>query len=476
MANNVRFAVPTENLDELVSMLAGAPPDAPIPTIFGNGIPPSPMRPAAAPNEGASNFPVMLGRLGYPKIGPPVPPPRVGSAVFPRIAPSGAPSIATPPPSVPAAAPSFGDNDVALQRPTRQESIAAGKAEFERGLPTVTAKPGTPEYYEQKQERSDYEKSHPWGSPISAHPDAYGKIGHVFGRIGGYAASALVPHVAALFPGTPLGRIAQENRNAAGLAEAQRSDVAEQEARVRQTEAETERERASQQDWRPIEGTDSEIESRSGQTRPMRGVSATKPETLSDEEGRAVEDLLETVNPQTGKNYTRPEAIREVSGDKKPLATSPFEAFAYGTPQERQDAQDFLTFEKRIGAEFRNPSELEERYSLYKRDPDAYKAMFGDRGAAQDQTNDARTQQQAARMLKYFDGRRKEVQNDFMLDDTEKQQKLSEIDQLEKPYQDAAQDEDDTIQVINPDGTVGTIPTANLKKALKKGYKLAPNQ
>ncbi|MGB6876129.1 MAG: hypothetical protein WBD87_08845 [Candidatus Acidiferrales bacterium] len=190
-------------------------------------------------------------------------------------------------------------------------------------------------------------------------------------------------------------------------------------------------------------------------------------------------------NPKTGQ-YLDPQTQDIIPGakpwEKKTEPTSPFEAFAYGTPQERQAAQDFLTFEKKVGAESRSPSEVEERYALYKRDPEAYKAMFGDRGDAQDQANTARSQAQATRMLKYLDGRRKEVQNDFMLDDTEKQQKLSEIDQLEKPYQDAAQGksggqgEGDTIQVISPKGVAGTVPVGNLKKALKKGYKVAPNQ
>ncbi|MGH9562287.1 MAG: hypothetical protein ACRD3S_12615 [Terracidiphilus sp.] len=37
----------------------------------------------------------------------------------------------------------------------------------------------------------------------------------------------------------------------------------------------------------------------------------------------------------------------------------------------------------------------------------------------------------------------------------------------------AAGPEEDTVQVIRADGAVGTIPRANLAKALKKGYKLA---
>ena len=176
-------------------------------------------------------------------------------------------------------------------------------------------------------------------------------------------------------------------------------------------------------------------------------------------------------------------------GAKPRQSTSPFEAYAYGSPTERQAAKDFLTFEKKQGERYEKPGEVEQRYSLYKRDPEAYKEMYGDRGAAQG----SRDQAQAAKMLRYFDGQRKSIENDFTLDDSEKQKQLGDIDDLEKPYLDVAQPDSmrssgsdrtsqdtnvggprsDEVEVINPSGEPGYIPRANLQKALKRGYKQA---
>jgi hypothetical protein len=153
--------------------------------------------------------------------------------------------------------------------------------------------------------------------------------------------------------------------------------------------------------------------------------------------------------------------------------TNPFEAFAYGTSEERKAAQDFLDYEKKIGARYEKPGEVEQRYSLYQRDPEAYKAMYGDRGAAQDSAN-------ASRMLTFFNKRRQEIQNDWTLDEKQKADQLAEIDQLSAPYLNATQPSGtnkgggagDRVTVRDKDGNIGTVPRSNLKKALKKGYSL----
>lgn len=127
--------------------------------------------------------------------------------------------------------------------------------------------------------------------------------------------------------------------------------------------------------------------------------------TPTDEE-QTVEDLMTgnngqpRINPATQKPYTRLEADQAVkqAGQGHRL-TSPFEAYAYGSPQERQAAQDFIAFERQQGSRYERPGEVEQRYALYKRDPEAYKAIFGDRGAAQN----SRDQAQATRMLNYFE-------------------------------------------------------------------------
>lgn len=177
--------------------------------------------------------------------------------------------------------------------------------------------------------------------------------------------------------------------------------------------------------------------------------------------------------------------------------TDPFQAFVYGTPEQQKAAKDFITFERQQGARFERPDEIQERYQLYRRDPDAYREMFGNRGTAQDQA-------QAARMLKYFDAQKARVTNDFTLSDDDKKQQLAEIENLEQPYLAAASVETpgaqgapsparnaggnqnanrnaggpgkDEVEVINPDGVRGFIPKANLAKALKRGYKQAAAQ
>jgi len=154
--------------------------------------------------------------------------------------------------------------------------------------------------------------------------------------------------------------------------------------------------------------------------------------------------------------------------------TSPFEAFAYGSPEEKKAAQDYLEFEKRMGARYRNPNEFEERYKLFQEDPDTYKAMFGDKAGKPDVAT-------ATKMLNYFDRRRREINQDFTLDDAQKQEQLKDIENLEKPFMDVVQPGNrggasERVEVIHPNGQRGTIPRSQLGAAKKKGYKLAGQQ
>jgi hypothetical protein len=169
----------------------------------------------------------------------------------------------------------------------------------------------------------------------------------------------------------------------------------------------------------------------------------------------------------------------KVGGQTQPKPaghTSAFEAFAYGDPQEKKAAQDYLELEKRLGARYRTPSEFDEKFRLFKEDPDTYKAMFGEKPSG---GPDKAT---ATKMLNYFDRRRREVQGDFMLDDAQKQEQLKDIENLEKPFLDAVQPgrtdrgAEDRVNVIGPDGTPGTIPRKQLDKAKRKGYREAPTR
>jgi len=177
-----------------------------------------------------------------------------------------------------------------------------------------------------------------------------------------------------------------------------------------------------------------------------------------------------------GTEYTK--VFPDITREERQAHSSPFEAFAYGTPEEKKAAQDFLDMEKRLESRYRNPSEFEEKYRLYRENPDAYRAMFGDKGSEKPDTATA------TRMLSYFDKRRREVQQDFTLDDAQKQEQLQEIERLEKPFMDAVQPgaagaragNNDRVEVIHPDGRRGSIPRSQLQAAKKKGYREASPQ
>jgi len=179
-----------------------------------------------------------------------------------------------------------------------------------------------------------------------------------------------------------------------------------------------------------------------------------------------------------GQGMTPADARKRVLQDAQDVKpdrithTSPFEAFAYGDPQEKKAAQDYLEFERKMGARYERPSEFDERYRLFKEDPETYKAMFGDKSGERPDRGTA------TKMLNYFDRRRREIQNDFTLDDQQKAQQLEDIAGLEKPFMDAVQpnnggNNEDRVTVTSPDGRVGTVPRSQLDKAKKKGYRVS---
>lgn len=124
-----------------------------------------------------------------------------------------------------------------LQKPTTAESHAAGKAEFERGLPAITAQPFTPENYQQKQEKLDYEAKHPWGSDISEHPGFGGKLAHVASKVGNIAGDIFAPATMANIPGTDLNKQRQTAQNTRGFTTATGNE--EKQALTNEAEAAT---------------------------------------------------------------------------------------------------------------------------------------------------------------------------------------------------------------------------------------------
>ena len=308
---------------------------------------------------------------------------------------------------------------------TQQANLAAGtklqpgvgREMFGAGIPPINAAPGTADYGAQRQERLDYEKLHPWGSEVSEHPGTWGKIAHVASRVGNIAGDVFAPATMANIPGTDLNKQRQEAQNERWInlgGENQLREAEEQGIRQR-PEIEAQKEKAAEARW---EAAEEGREKRLGETTAAQDK--RQQATLEANE-RRTQEQIDAANERQERALTR--------------HSNPFEAFAYGDPNERKAAQDFIALEGRQKLQDRPPSEVEQRYRLFQKDPDAYRAMFGDREAGQT----SRDQAQAARMLNYFEKQRKTIRDDFTLDDAEKQRQLSEIDDMEKPYLDVAQ-------------------------------------
>lgn len=121
----------------------------------------------------------------------------------------------------------------ALTAPTRKESAAAGKAEYAAGRPQVTAAINTPEFFNQKAAQIEYDRAHPWGSDISAHPGVGGKILHTLGEIGQVAGNMVNPEIVASIPGT---RSNMNIREATDLAQADKAAERERLGKTAETE------------------------------------------------------------------------------------------------------------------------------------------------------------------------------------------------------------------------------------------------
>ena len=133
-------------------------------------------------------------------------------AARPALTPLGAPPAApAPAPSAAPALPTVGAGNIPdLAKPTRQQSNAAGKAEYQAGLPQVTAKPFTPEWAQQQEELAQYKHLHPLGSNVSAMPGVGGKFLHGLGRVANIAGDILAPGITANIPGSDLYNRGQE--------------------------------------------------------------------------------------------------------------------------------------------------------------------------------------------------------------------------------------------------------------------------
>jgi hypothetical protein len=336
------------------------------------------------------------------------------------------------------------------------------------GGPIILDQPGSAGFDADRLARIEDQKANPRGSAEN-HPGFAGKLEHIGARIGNIAGDIVAPGPMSLIPGTQLHRDIEEQ----GL----RRNFETAQTREDRESAENARERETEEQ-RGIESRRNEILDRRNDIlegkQPHEGLNQ-----------KAVDDLMKQPNPATGKPFTEYEARLKLAQDlqdtkpERATHTSPFEAYAYGSPEEKQSAKDFLALEKNLGAKYQKPDEVERRYALFKKDPDAYKAMYGDRGQANEdrQTNADRTH--ATAMLRFFQRQRDEVSKNFMLGEDEKTEKLRELDELEKPFMETAQGKgggggggkNDRVNVIRADGTHGTIPRSQLDKAKKKGYR-----
>lgn len=112
-----------------------------------------------------------------------------------------------------------------ITKPTTAQSHAAGIAEYNRGIPQVTAMPGTPEFYQQKMSGIEYQKAHPFGSDISPHPGLGGKLLHGLSQIGNIAGDVLAPGVTELIPNSNLNRAVNEKGLADEFQKAQQGET-----------------------------------------------------------------------------------------------------------------------------------------------------------------------------------------------------------------------------------------------------------
>lgn len=166
---------------------------------------------------------------------PPRPTIPTRAATIPQPQPATIPGPAQPPPMPIGAIPAATIPDLA--KPTPKESRAAGKEEFERGKPTVTAAPGTPEYGEQRQAVQDYEKAHPLGADVSAKPGFWGKLEHGIAKAGNIAGDIIAPGITAMIPGTDLNRQLEAKGNAAWTRLGEQNELTQAEVEKDKAEA-----------------------------------------------------------------------------------------------------------------------------------------------------------------------------------------------------------------------------------------------
>lgn len=119
-----------------------------------------------------------------------------------------------------------------LQRPnlTGKQEYNTEKQAMGFNEPLPANKTFSPEFFQQREAQNQFEKLHPWGSPVSAHPGTWGKIGHVLSKVGQVAGNALIPNVMEGIPGTEMNRAAQTQANMTGFQKSQQGETEKEKA------------------------------------------------------------------------------------------------------------------------------------------------------------------------------------------------------------------------------------------------------
>jgi hypothetical protein len=214
---------------------------------------------------------------------------------------------------------------LAPHAPTAKESIATGmeqhgttpkeegRRQFEELRPQITASPGSSDFYRQQIAQAEFDKAHPWGGDISAHPGMLGKIGHTIGEIGQVAGTILNPNIVAEIPGTRLNRAAKEAGATEELGKAETQERAEKTA-------------ASEAAYRAAETEHAKAETEQAKkTTELAGQPTT-------DEAKTLHDLMTggengqpRINPETKQPYTYLEAYGATkrAGEKLPEQEKP---------------------------------------------------------------------------------------------------------------------------------------------------------
>jgi chemotaxis protein histidine kinase CheA len=244
--------------------------------------------------------------------------------------------------------------------PTTQESLTAGmeqhgtnakeegRRQFEELRPQITAGPGSSDFYRQEIAQNEFEKQHPFGSPISAHPGTGGKILHTLGEIGQIAGGILNPNIVAEIPGTRLNRAVKEAGATEELGKAETRETAaktaetENAARTAQAEFNTPEKRSTYMEQHPEQFEDmSDFEKNDWRVTgkfPQREPAPPKEANLQQDYATAVQAAIKSgVDPEKDPKVQQiATAIQNVQ--KQPAEKTPSE--------KKEDISDYLAANK----------------------------------------------------------------------------------------------------------------------------------